>query len=144
MRTGPEPCAPRRPACRVIDWQLAAELLAQGITMAEAASRVGCSYDALARRRRHDPDFRSWIARCREPAAADAAAPRFEELRPAIHKVIAREVGLGNVRVTLWLADRLKLVTPPSQQTPEHELRQLLAGLTTAELLEFESLRDAP
>ena len=74
----------------------------------------------------------------------DGQAQRFEELRPAIHKVIAREVGLGNVRVTLWLADRLKLVTPPSQQTPEQELRQLLAGLTTEELLEFESLRDAP
>ena len=143
MRTGPEPCAPRRAARRVIDWQLAAELLAKGSTMAEAAARVGCSYGALARRRRHDPNFQSWIARSREPAV-DGQAQRFEELRPAIHKVIAREVGLGNVRVTLWLADRLKLVTPPSQQTPEQELRQLLAGLTTEELLEFESLRDAP
>jgi hypothetical protein len=143
MSTGPEPCAPRRPARRVIDWQLAAELLAKGSTMAEAAAHVGCSYRALARKRRHDSNFRTWMARSRDPAA-DPGAQRFEELRPAIHKVIAREVGLGNVRVTLWLADRLKLVTPPSQQTPEQELRQLLAGLTTEELLEFESLRDAP
>jgi hypothetical protein len=143
MSTGPEPCAPRRPARRVIDWQLAAELLSKGSTMAEAAAHVGCSYRALARKRRHDSNFRTWMARSRDPAA-DPGAQRFEELRPAIHKVIAREVGLGNVRVTLWLADRLKLVTPPSQQTPEQELRQLLAGLTTEELLEFESLRDAP
>ena len=58
--------------------------------------------------------------------------------------MIAREVGLGNVRVILWLADRLKLVTPPSQHTPEQELRQLLAGLTMEELREFETLRDEP
>lgn len=143
MSTGPEPCAPRRPARRVVEWRLAAELLAQGMTMAEAAARIGCSYGALARRRRHDSSFQSWVARARE-RAADVEPQRFEDLRPAIHRVIVREVGLGNVRVTVWLADRLKLVTPPSRQTPERELRQLLTGLTTEELLEFESLRDAP
>ena len=35
---------------------------------------------------------------------ADAQAQRFEVLRPTMHKVITREVGLGNVRVILWLA----------------------------------------
>ena len=44
----------------------------------------------------------------------------------------------------LWLADRLKLVTPPSERTPERELRQILGGLTSEELSEFEELRDAP
>jgi hypothetical protein len=46
--------------------------------------------------------------------------------------------------VILWLADRLKLVTPPSERTPDHELRQILGGLTAEELREFEGLRDAP
>lgn len=143
MSRGPEPCAPRRPARRAIDWQRAAEFLAQGMTIEEAAARVGCSRYALERKRRHDATFQSWMTRPRE-SAADAGSQRFEDLRPAIHQVIAREVGSGNVRVILWLADRLKLVNPPSQQTPEQELRQLLAGLTTEELREFETLRDQP
>jgi hypothetical protein len=142
MSREPEPCAPRRPA-RAIDWQRAADFLAQGMTIAEAAARVGCSRTTLERKRRSDSTFQSWITRAAEPDA-DPGVRRFEDLRPAIHKVIAHEVGLGNVRVTLWLADRLKLVTPPSQQTPEQELRQLLAGLTLEELREFETLRDEP
>jgi hypothetical protein len=143
MSREPEPCAPRRPARRAIDWQRAAEFLAQGMTSAEAAARVGCSRTTLERKRRTDATFQSWITRAAE-SDADPGVRRFEDLRPAIHKVIAHEVGLGNVRVTLWLADRLKLVTPPSQQTPEQELRQLLAGLTMEELREFETLRDEP
>jgi hypothetical protein len=46
------------------------------------------------------------------------------------------------VRVVLWLADRLKLVTPPSERTPTRELQALLGSLTTEELREFEELRD--
>jgi hypothetical protein len=138
MSREPEPCAPRRPARRAVNWRHAAELLAQGLTVADAAACVGCSRNALARKRAHDAKFRSWIG------AANAQARRFDELRPTMYKVITREVGSGNVRVILWLADRLKLVTPPSQDTPEQELRQLLAGLTLEELREFESLRDEP
>jgi hypothetical protein len=143
MSREPEPCAPRRPARRAVDWQRAAEFLAQGMTIEEAAARVGCSRNTLERKRCHDSTFQSWMARTRESAPTDGIG-RFDELRPAIHQVIAREVGLGNVRVILWLADRLKLVTPPSQQTPEQELRQLLVGLTAEELREFETLRDEP
>jgi hypothetical protein len=141
MSREPEPRAPRRPARRAVNWQHAAELLAQGVTVADTAARVGCSRNALARKRAHDATFRSWIGAAGE-GAGNAQARRFDELRPTMHKVITREVGSGNVRVILWLADRLKLVTPPSQDTPEQELRQLLAGLTLEELREFESLRD--
>ena len=141
MSKEPEPCAPRRPARRVIDWHQAAELLAQGMTIAEAAARVGCSRSALARRRRRDPLFHNCVARGRG-ATADSEAPRLSDLRPTIEQAIAREVGLGNVRVVLWLADRLKLVTPPNERTPDEELRQILAGLTSEELRKFESLRD--
>lgn len=143
MSKEPEPCAPRRPARRVIDWQRAAELLAQGMTIAQAAARVGCSRSALARRRRHDPIFQNWMACCRE-AAADSGGRPFADLRPTLQRVIEREVRTGNVRVTLWLADRLKLVTPPNEQTPDRELRQILGALTTEELREFESLQDEP
>jgi hypothetical protein len=141
MSREPEPCAPRRPARRAVNWQHAAELLVEGLTVAEAAARVGCSCSALARKRDHDARFRSWLGL---EDAADAQAQRFDDLRPTMHRVITREVGSGNVRVILWLADRLKLVKPPSQDTPEQELRELLAGLTLEELREFESLRDEP
>jgi hypothetical protein len=141
MSREPEPRAPRRPARRAVNWQHAAALLAQGLTVAQAAARVGCSRSALARKRHHDSTFQSWMASAGE-GDAPAKAQRFNDLRPTMHKVITREVGSGNVRVILWLADRLKLVTPPSQDTPEQELRQLLAGLTLEELREFESLRD--
>jgi hypothetical protein len=46
------------------------------------------------------------------------------------------------VRVILWLSDRLKLVTPPNEHTPDQELRRILDGLTSEELEEFEQLRD--
>ena len=49
---------------------------------------------------------------------------------------------LKQARVAMWLADRLKLVTPPNESTPDHELRQMLSALSPEELREFESLRD--
>ena len=67
---------------------------------------------------------------------------RMEELRRAVHEAIEAEVRNGNVRVLLWLADRLKLITPPSERTPEQELRAILGGLSQDELQEFEGLRD--
>ena len=138
-----EPCARRRTLRRVVDWHRAAELLAQGMSTADVASRVGCSRSALARRRKHDAVFQTWTARCREDAT-EPDSPGLADLRPTLHRVIEKEVKNGNVRVILWLADRLKLVTPPSERTPDQELRQILGSLTSEELREFEALRDAP
>jgi hypothetical protein len=139
----PQPRARRRTARRVVDWHQAAELLAQGLSTADVATRVGCSSGALARRRKHDPVFQTWMSRCRE-AGAEPDTGRLADLRETLQKAIAKEVHAGNVRVVLWLADRLKLVTPPSEHTPDQELRQMLGGLTSEELCEFEALRDAP
>jgi alkanesulfonate monooxygenase SsuD/methylene tetrahydromethanopterin reductase-like flavin-dependent oxidoreductase (luciferase family) len=143
MDKEPEPRARRRTARRVVDWHRAADLLAQGMSTADVAARLGCSRATLARRRKHDSVFQSWMARS---GAAGAAPddPQFTVLRPTLHGVIEKEVRAGNVRVVLWLSDRLKLVTPPNERTPDDELRRLLSGLTTEELLEFEGLRDAP
>ena len=143
MNEEPEPRARRRTARRVVDWHQAAELLAQGMSTADVATRVGCSRGALARRRKHDPVFQTWIARCRE-TEAEPDTGRLVSLRLPLEAAIEKEVCAGNVRVVLWLADRLKLVTPPSARTPDQELRQLLGGLTSEELREFEELRDAP
>jgi hypothetical protein len=138
-----EPRARGRTVRRVVDWHQAAELLAQGMSIADVAMRLGCSRGALARRRKHDAVFQTWMVRCREPATQPDSR-KFSELRPTLHETIAQEVQDGNLRVTLWLADRLKLVTPLSEHTPDQELRQILGGLTDEELREFEELRDAP
>jgi hypothetical protein len=143
MNEEAEPRARGRTVRRVVDWHQAAELLAQGLTTAAVAERVGCSRAALVRRRRNDPVFQTWIARSRAAPGERAEHP-LAELRPTLHAAIEKEVGAGNVRVVLWLADRLKLVTPPSERTPAQELRQILDGLTAEELSEFAELRDAP
>ncbi|HEX5794543.1 MAG TPA: hypothetical protein VFY19_01790 [Geminicoccaceae bacterium] len=127
-------------ACRT-DWHHAAELLAQGMALATAARRLGCSRSQLSRKRNHDRVFQCWIEEAKEGAAM---RDRNAELRRAVREAIEAEVKSGNVRVILWLADRLKLITPPSERTPERELREILGGLSQDELHEFEGLRDAP
>lgn len=143
MTTVTEPRALARAPRRAIDWHQAAELLARGATAAAVAEQVGCSRDHLARKRRHDPVFQGWIARCGE-RLADSGGNRLTDLRRTLHEAIETEVRAGNVRVILWLADRLKLVNPPNERTPEHALREILGGLSQDELSEFEGLRDAP
>ena len=102
---------------------------------------VGCSRSYLSRKRKHHPAFRRLIEQFE---AIPGERDRIGELRLAVHAAIETEVKNGNVRVLLWLADRLKLITPPSERTPEQELRAILGGLGPDELREFESLQDGP
>jgi hypothetical protein len=143
MTTVTEPRVRARAPRRAIDWHQAAELLARGATAAAVAEQVSCSRNHLSKKRKHDPVFQSWIARCRERLAEDTG-DRLSDLRRTLHEAIETEVRAGNVRVILWLADRLKLVSPPNERTPEHALREILGGLSQDELSEFEGLRDAP
>jgi hypothetical protein len=134
----PEPRARRQAARRVIDWQKAARLLDQGMPIAAAAAQIGCSPATLARRRRHDPAFQSPPSDP-VPTATDAIAPPD---RRHLHPLIEHEMRGGNLRVALWLGQRVKLTTPPGPTTPAAELQALLDGLTADELREFERLRD--
>ena len=143
MDKEPEPRARRRTVRRVIDWHRGAELLAQGMSPADVATRLGCSRAALTRRRKHDPAFQASIPRCGD-AGAEPDGRNLADLHLTLQEAIENAVRDGNVRVILWLADRLKLVTPPNERTPDQELRQILGGLTSEELREFEALRDAP
>jgi transcriptional regulator with XRE-family HTH domain len=133
----------RRAEPRAIDWRLAAELIARGLSLAAVARRVGCSRARLSRRRHHDPGFRRSIEELEE-IAAERDRNRIVDLRLALHTAIETEVGKGNVRVIIWLADRLKLITPPSERTPQQELQAIVRSLSPDELREFESLRNAP
>ncbi len=131
----------RRAGSRAIDWRQAAELLARGLPVATVARQVGCSRSHLSRKRNHNAAFRRWIEELKNPVH-ERERDRIGELRLALHAAIEAEVKDGNVRVILWLADRLKLITPPSERTPEQELRAILGGLSPDELHEFESLGD--
>jgi hypothetical protein len=123
--------APCRP-----DWRLAAQLLANGEPLAVVARTLGCSRSQLSRKRNHDPLFQDLIEEFRRMGPEE----RLLRLRHAVHRAIDRAVADDNVRVVLWLADRLKLVAPPSERTPGDELRELLSSLSVDELREFESL----
>ena len=127
--------APNRP-----DWRRAAQMLARGDAVTAVAAEIGCSRSQLSRKRNHEPLFQSWVAEFQEGGLAPD--DRMARLRHAVHRAIENEVRSGNVRVVLWLADRLKLVTPPTEATPGQELQEILNGLSPEELREFQGLRD--
>ena len=133
----------RRTEPRRIDWCHAAALLAGGMRLSTVARQIGCSRSQLSRKRHHDAAFRRLIEDSRQTTPM-RERERIENLRLAVRTAIEAEVKRGNVRVVLWLADRLKLITPPSERTPDQELREILSGLSPDELQEFESLRDTP
>lgn len=124
----------------VIDWRMAAELLARGLSIAEAARQVGCSRSQLSRRRNHDEVFRTWIEACeiKLPPVRDR---KISSLRQRLHDAIDAEVEGGNVRVILWLADRLKLVNPTDKETSNAALDDLLQTMTDQDIKEFEQLK---
>ena len=94
MTEEPEPRARRRTARRVVDWHQAAELLAQGLTTAAVAERVGCSRATLARRRKNDAVFQTWMTRCRAAAAEPDEHP-LADLIQTLREAIEKEVSAG-------------------------------------------------
>ena len=128
---------PRQP----IDWRRAAELLVENKQVSAVAREIGCSRSAVSRRRNHDPIFQDWMQRLRDLAKPDPEE-RVAELRRSLHAAIVDQIGKGNARIILWLAERLNLVPAPGAQTPAEELRGLLGNLSADELAEFEDLRD--
>jgi len=125
----------------VVDWRMAAELLARGVSIAETARQVGCSRSRLSRRRNHDTVFQSWIEES-EISLPPVRERKMGSLRQRLHDAIDVEVQGGNVRVILWLADRLKLVTPDDKKKPSSSLDDLLRSMTDQDIQEFESLKD--
>jgi hypothetical protein len=121
------------------DWRRAAQLLAYGESVAAAAKEAGCSRSQLSRKRNHDAMFQDWIEEFRQIPPDE----RLARLRESVYRKIEAEVANGTVRVLIWLADRLNMLTPPTERTPARELRELLDGLSPEELDEFESLGDA-
>jgi hypothetical protein len=126
--------APCRP-----DWRLAAQLLANGEPLALVARTLDCSRSQLSHKRNHDPLFQDLIEEFRQMGPEE----RLARLRHNVRRALDRAVAGDNVRVVLWLADRLRLITPPNESTPTEELQGLLNGLSEEERHEFESLGDS-
>ncbi len=98
----------RRGPRRRIDWGEAASLLADGVPTVEVARFVGCSRQHIWRILRSSNAMRVRLGEERARIAAECGA-QVEALRRPIALLLEREVLSGNVRVAMWLADRLGL-----------------------------------
>jgi len=98
----------RRGPRRRIDWGEAAALLADGVPTIEVARFVGCSRQHIWRILRSSNAMRVRLGEERARIAAECGA-QVEGLRRPIALLLEREVLSGNVRVAMWLADRLGL-----------------------------------
>ncbi len=107
----PQPHDTALPGRGRYDWDLAAAMLARGSGVANAARVVGCHRTTLWRALQRSESFRRRVAELRADHVDEADAA-LEQLRHEVVQGIRREVALGNVRVLLWLADRLGLASP--------------------------------
>ena len=64
----------------------------------------------------------------------------YDRLRRLVYTHLERLVRSGNLRVLLWIADKLKLVQPLDKAAPELELQSVLENLSDEELARFEAL----
>ena len=75
------------------------------------------------------------------PTKGQPLPVRVSALRDALLDSIEHEVQTGNVRVILWLADKLKVLEASTgEKKPAEELRHFFAELDGDELREFASL----
>lgn len=104
---------PARPRARRIDRTLVANMLAEGRTVEEVAKAAGCTRQHVWRITRRSLPMQRAIAEAEGLVGGDAHH-RLNGLRPRLTEALAREVDAGNVRVMLWLADRLDVAAPPA------------------------------
>ena len=100
--------APRRR--RAVNHRRVAELLAQGRSTVEVAEAVGCSRQHVWRLMRRSRVYGRAIAEAQVEVGLETTG-KLNGLRPELGEALMREVRAGNVRVMLWLANRLGLGT---------------------------------
>ncbi len=75
------------------------------------------------------------------PTKGQPLPVRVSALRDALLDSIEHEVQTGNVRVILWLADKLRVLDAAGgEKKPAEELRRFFSELDGEELREFASL----
>ncbi len=121
------------------DWDEAARLLAAGLTPAEVARFVGVKPSQIRARLQRVKAFRDTVEEYRAAGRTHPAAA-YEHLSRLVYVQLEREVRAGNLRVLLWVADRLKLVRPLEADPARGELAGLLASLSPQEREELAGL----
>jgi hypothetical protein len=122
--TGPRP--------RRVDRTLVAELLAQGRSVADVAKAAGCARQHVWRITRRSRPMQRAIADAEARVGSDVHR-HLNGLRPLLAEQLEHEIRGGNIRVMLWLADRLDMAFPPAPPPK----------LSYEEWLAFENRREA-
>ena len=92
-----------------ISWAEAAELLAGGVAVHDVAKLLHVNRKTVWRHLGSSRVFRAAVAE-EQQRRAQASAAYIDGLREDVATGLARLVGLGNARATLWLARELKIV----------------------------------
>lgn len=113
---------------RQLNWKLAAEMLAAGCSTEQVARQIGTTRQNVWRVMKDSDVFRQRLVANRMRGISEASGV-IDGLRGEVAETIKREVLEGNIRVTLWLADKLGLVgrtypeNPPANDVdPDAEL----------------------
>ncbi len=133
------PAGDRAKSGQVVDWDDAARLLAAGLSHREVCELAGCSLPQLQGKLARSAAFREAVIRHREEGPGEPAV-MYDRLRRLVYTHLERLVRSGNLRVLLWIADKLKLVQPIDKAAPELELRTILDSLSDEEFAQFEAL----
>ncbi len=129
-----------------IDWSKAAWLTASGARAVDICRTVGCSRSQLRRRQRRCGLFGALaeqygrvIAAVDGQQGADAGRRRAEErpLADTVRDKLEQEIIDGNIKVALWLAERLRLFSPEDKDGTDATLRRILDSMTEAERQAF-------
>ena len=130
-----------------IDWSKAAWLTASGARPGEIVAAVGCSRSQLRRRQQRCGLFGALVEQyglvLAEVDNLEEASPEEQggkargELAATVRDRLEQEIMDGNVRVAIWLAERLRLFSPEDKEGTDATLRRLLETMSEAERQAF-------
>lgn len=113
---------------RPVPWQEVVRLLAAGLSEGEVAELVDCDLKTLRARIRRWGGIERIVARYREESA-ESPTETYRRLVELVYAHLERQVRSGNLRVLLWVADRLRLVRPLEAAAQPDPLEERLAAL---------------
>lgn len=124
----------------VIDWVRAAQLVAEDRSSAEIVEITGCSASDLGQRRQ-DPVF-SRLAELERERGADRQADLRDRLSRVVTDALIDEMegDTRNMRVVMWMADRLQILKPTVDGQMTDALQRLIAGLSPGKRDAFEGM----
>ena len=130
-----------------IDWGKAAWLTASGARPGEIVAAIGCSRSQLRRRRQQCGLFGALVEQYGKALADVEALASTSPEQPAstagsalaetVRAKLEQEIIDGNVKVAMWLAERLRLFSPDDKDGTDATLRRLLETMSAAERQAF-------